>query len=67
VLIIAYPCALCVATPMSIQVGVGKGATTGVLIKSAEALERRNDPARLDVLSAPLGSGACHGSANFAY
>ncbi len=40
VLIIACPCALGLATPMSIQVGVGKGATAGVLIRSAEALER---------------------------
>ena len=38
--IIACPCALGLATPMSIQVGVGKGATVGVLIRSAEALER---------------------------
>ncbi len=47
VLIIACPCALGLATPMSVMVGVGKGAQEGVLIKNAESLEKMN---KVDVL-----------------
>ena len=47
VLIIACPCALGLATPMSVMVGVGKGAKSGVLIKNAEALEKMD---KIDVL-----------------
>ena len=47
VLIIACPCALGLATPMSVMVGVGKGAQNGVLIKNAEAIEKMD---KIDVL-----------------
>jgi Cu+-exporting ATPase len=47
VLIVACPCALGLATPMAIMVATGRGATAGVLVKSAEALERFE---RVDVL-----------------
>lgn len=47
VLVIACPCALGLATPMSIMVGIGKGAKNGILIKNAEALEQME---KIDVL-----------------
>jgi len=47
VLIVACPCALGLATPMSVMVGVGKGAKNGILIKDASALEKMN---RVDVV-----------------
>jgi heavy metal translocating P-type ATPase len=47
VLIIACPCALGLATPMSVMVGIGKGAQSGVLIKDAESLEKMD---KIDVV-----------------
>jgi len=55
VLIIACPCALGLATPMSIMVGVGRGAQSGVLIKNAEALERME---KVETLIGTLESGS---------
>jgi P-type Cu+ transporter len=48
VLIIACPCALGLATPMSVMVGIGRGATAGILLRSAESLERME---RVDTLA----------------
>jgi Cu+-exporting ATPase len=47
VLIVACPCAFGLATPMSVMVGVGRGASAGVLVKNAEAIEGM---ARVDTL-----------------
>lgn len=68
VLIVACPCALGLATPMSLMVGIGKGAKNGILIKNAEALEAMN---KVDVLitdkTGTLTEGKPSVNAIFAY
>ena len=56
VLIIACPCALGLATPMSVMVGVGRGARAGVLVKNAEALQRLEKVDLIDRTSTRLNS-----------
>jgi len=60
-IIIACPCALGLATPMSVMVGVGKGAQSGILIRNAESLEKMNS---IDIVIIDK-TGNCHGGKTF--